>query len=114
MTCYNVRVGGVQSGARKKKVVEALIRDKEQLFFCRNFCHGLKHTGLEVSGRRKPIPANPNWTTATVPASFQPNAFQADAFPTSPHWVFIGEAGPRDMFTLADECVSAWRRYLAL
>ena len=57
MDPYHLKDWVVQSGARTKKDVEAFIRDNEQLLFCRDICHGLKHYRLDDSGKRKPIPA---------------------------------------------------------
>lgn len=106
--CYHLSDALVRSGVKTDAEVTAFIKSNDALSLCHDLCIAVKH--FEVS---KPYrPTQSLTTTAESQVYVSGGGRRRTVF--GEFWSVKTDAGSKDMFDLADECVTAWRSYLPL
>ena len=108
-TCYHLRDALIQSKYKTEREVDALIKSNDALALCRDLATAVKH--FEV---RQPYRPMQYATTTAMPLAVQSGRPQPCEPVPGENWSVVTDAGSKDMFVLADECVEAWRVYLGL
>jgi hypothetical protein len=104
MNCWHLRDWLKNSKAKTKKELDKFFDDNPAMQLCRDVATGLKHYRLDVSGKYGSVPVHQNWMTTADPMTLLP--------PEPTRWYFVSDIGRYDMFSTADECVAAWRKFL--
>lgn len=106
MNCYHLRDWLIESGAKARSEVDDYIAGNDALALAKDICNGMKHCRLQlVPPRGRRPPANPHWTTTADEMTPMP--------PEPARWHFVTDGGRVDMFWTADQCMTAWREFLA-
>ncbi len=108
-TCYHLRDSLIQSRKKTEREVDAFIRSNDALALCRDLATAVKH--FEV---RQPYRPTRFATTTAVPLVVQSGRPPPCEPVPGENWSVLTDAGHKDMFALADECVEAWRSYLGV
>ena len=114
MNCYHLRDWVIGSGFKPEADVDAFIRGNPDMALCRDICNGLKHFRIHAKGA-----SAPNWSTATMfPSTTTVPAVPVPVPGREPipdeRWEITTGTDNIDMFDLADRCLAAWDRFLAL
>jgi hypothetical protein len=108
-TCYHLRDSLIQSGHKPQAEVDAFIRKNDALALCRDLATAVKH--FEITHPYRPT----RTATTTAEPLIVRSGMRTPCEPApGEQWSVETDAGRKDMFELADECVEAWRTYLFL
>jgi hypothetical protein len=109
--CYHMRYWAINGGHPRAAEVDNFISGSAALRLCRDICTGLKHYRAQASRALE----SAEWSTATRSPAVVTMASGKSRLVGGHRtgWVFVTETGDRDMFTLADECLEAWRSFLS-
>ncbi len=103
MNCYHLKDWLKNDQADPHPEAEKFVNDTEVLRVCRDLCNGLKHAVLDEHRRTTSYPMMT--TTASV---------MYDTGEPTVRWLIVLDDGDeRDMSTVADECIEAWRGFIA-
>jgi hypothetical protein len=107
--CYHLSDALGRSGVKTDAEVTALIKSNDALSLCRDLCIAAKH--FEISAPYRPTKA---MTTSAESQVFVSGGSRRREPVAGEHWSVKTDAGSKDMFDLADDCIAAWRSYLPL
>jgi len=105
--CYHLRDARVSVGDSEDQV-DAFIKSNGALALCRDLATATKH--FEV---RKPYVPTQHLMTAAMQTVLRSGKPQPCEPVPGERWVVRTDGGDKDLFELADECIEAWRTYLA-
>jgi hypothetical protein len=108
-TCYHLSDALFKSGVKTESEVTAFVRSNDALSLCRDLCTAVKH--FEIT---RPYRATHSMTTTAETRVFTVGGRRPREPIAGEHWSVKTDAGSKDMFDLADECVTAWQSYLPL
>jgi hypothetical protein len=105
--CYHLSDALVKSNVKTEAEVTKFIKSNSALSLCRDLCIAVKH--FEISVPYQPIKS---MTTTAESKVFVVGGSRPREPVAGEHWSVKTDASSKDMFDLADECVTAWRSYL--
>jgi hypothetical protein len=105
-TCYHLRDSLIRSAHLAEKQVDGFIMSNDPLALCRDLATAVKH--FEV---RQPYRPTTYATTSHMQVVHHGLRPPCEPVPGE-NWSVVTDAGHKDMFALANECVDAWRGYL--
>jgi hypothetical protein len=105
-TCYHLRDSLIRSGRNSEAEVDTFILSNDALALCRDVAIAVKH--FEIS---KPY-IQTNYMTTTHISQVVVSGLNACEPVPGERWQIETDAGRKDMFELADECLAAWRTFL--
>ncbi|HKW72890.1 MAG TPA: hypothetical protein VJQ08_08695 [Candidatus Dormibacteraeota bacterium] len=111
MNCYHLRDWLIKSDQSITTAVDAWIEQSDSLKWCRDICNGMKHCKLNPA---MPTTTYQNWTTTAEPKVVVSGVETRPEPVAGFYWSFEDPSSgvKRDMFQLADSCISDWAAFL--
>ncbi|HVS49272.1 MAG TPA: hypothetical protein VHJ99_10250 [Candidatus Dormibacteraeota bacterium] len=107
--CYHLSDALARSGVKTDDEVRDFMKANDALSLCHDVCIAVKH--FEIT---RPYRATRSMTTTAESKVFMVGGKRPREPVAGEHWSVKTDAGLKDMFDLADECVAGWRTYLPL